>query len=130
MARTVDDEDSRRADRDVHPDVQHVQLSVHQQGGRRKLRGGLRLREEGAPAERATAREAGKFLKSEKNSVLENDQNARLSPFPLSSLFPFPLFSLNFFFLLLLLRCCAPTTFRIQRAKPLGPAESSGGSDP
>ena len=102
----------------------------HQQGGRRKLRGSLRLREEGAPAERATAREAGKFLKSEKNSVLENDQNARLSPFPLSSLFPFPLFSLNFFFLLLLLRCCAPTTFRIQRAKPLGPAESSGGSDP
>ena len=103
----------------------------HQQGGRQKLRGGLRLREEGAPAERATAREAGKFLKSEKNSVLENDQNARLSPFPLSSLIPFPLFSLNFFFLLLLLlRCCAPTTFRIQRAKPLGPAESSGGSDP
>ena len=46
------------------------------------MRGGLRLREEGAPAERATAREAGKFLKSEKNSVLENDQNARLSPFP------------------------------------------------
>ena len=86
--------------------------------------GGLRLREEGAPAERATAREAGKFLKSEKNSVLENDQNARLSPFPLSSLFPFPLFSLNFFFLLLLLRCCAPTTFRIQRAKPLGQSVS------
>jgi hypothetical protein len=45
----------------------------HQQGGRRKLRGGLRLREEGAPAERATAREAGKFLKSEKNSALENN---------------------------------------------------------
>ena len=45
----------------------------HQQGGRRKLRGGLRLREEGAPAERATAREAGKFLKSEKNSSLENN---------------------------------------------------------
>ena len=44
----------------------------HQQGGRRKLRGGLRLREEGAPAERATAREAGKFLKSEKSSALEN----------------------------------------------------------
>ena len=52
---------------------------------------GLRLREEGAPAERATAREAGEFLKSEKNSVLENDQNARLSPFPLSSLFLFSL---------------------------------------
>ena len=45
----------------------------HQQGGRRKLRGGLRLREEGAPAERATAREAGKFLKSEKSSALENN---------------------------------------------------------
>ena len=29
--------------------------------------------EEGAPAERATAREAGELLKSEKNSVLENN---------------------------------------------------------
>ena len=29
--------------------------------------------EEGAPAERATAREAGKFLKSEKSSALENN---------------------------------------------------------
>ena len=45
----------------------------HQQGGRRKLRGGLRLREEGAPAERGTAREAGKILKWEKSSALENN---------------------------------------------------------
>ena len=31
------------------------------------------INQEGAPAERATAREAGELLKSEKNSVLENN---------------------------------------------------------
>ena len=50
-------------------------------------------REAGTSAERATAREAGKFLKSEKNSVLENDQNARLSStFPPFPFLPFSLF--------------------------------------
>ena len=100
----------------------------HQQGGRRKLRGGLRLREEGAPAERATAREAGKFLKSEKNSLLENDQNARLSPFPLSSLFPFPLFSLNFFFLLLHYFVVAPPPlFEFSEPSLLAPLKAQVG---